>query len=138
MTNGAINEPTSDDAQPRVLLVEDNAVNAQIAQAFLKRFPVTVLVAENGQEAVEIVASNTVDIILMDVQMPVMDGLTATKKIRELDHYADTPIVAMTAAALDSDRELCFAAGMTDYISKPIMFDQLVAMLKEHAGIVSV
>jgi diguanylate cyclase (GGDEF)-like protein len=107
-------------AGARVLLVEDNAINRDVALAFLGDAPVTVEVALDGMQAVEMVRSRHYDLVLMDVQMPVMDGLTATRTIRALGPYADLPIVAMTAHAMGSDREASIAAGMNEHITKPI------------------
>jgi two-component system, sensor histidine kinase and response regulator len=104
----------------RVLLVEDNDINQQVARELLEQANITVLLAENGLKAVEIVSSEALDGVLMDLQMPVMDGLTATRKIREIPEYADLPILAMTANAMSGDRDLCLEAGMQDHIAKPI------------------
>ncbi|HET8744362.1 MAG TPA: response regulator [Ramlibacter sp.] len=102
----------------RVLLVEDNAVNQQVASELLQAAGVTVAIADNGELAVQRVRDQRFDLVLMDMQMPVMDGLTATERIRALGQ--DVPIVAMTANAMAGDRERCLAAGMNDFLSKPI------------------
>lgn len=105
----------------RVLLVEDNQVNQLLAVAVLQKAGHTVEVAENGLEALEAVANASFDVILMDVQMPDMDGLEATRRIRAMaPPISRTPIIAVTANAMRSDRERCFEAGMDDYIAKPI------------------
>jgi len=109
-------------ASCRVLVVEDNEVNQKVAQGVLKKLGVQrIFMARNGMEALEFMYDNGVDIIFMDVQMPVMDGLETTQEIRKFNGMI--PIIAMTANVMDGDRERCLAAGMTDYISKPIKVD---------------
>ena len=121
------------DALPgaRILLVEDNAVNRLIATKLLEKRGHTVIAVENGQLAVDITAAQHFDLVLMDVQMPVMDGLTATIRIRERENATGThlPIVAVTAHALDGDRARCLAAGMDDYLPKPIRTADLFATI---------
>ena len=106
----------------RVLLVEDNEINRRVAVGLLRSRGHQVVLAENGQEAVETLADQEFDVVLMDMQMPVMDGYEATAAIRQREHQTGghIPIVAMTAEALKGDRERCLAAGMDDYVSKPI------------------
>ncbi|MEA1650915.1 response regulator [Nitrospirillum sp. BR 11164] len=111
-----------------ILLVEDNDFNQQVAVELLADVGVSVDLAENGAIALEKIAARRYDVVLMDVQMPVMDGLTASRRIREMGEMA-LPIVAMTANAMASDRERCLAAGMNDYVSKPIDPDQLFTVL---------
>ncbi|WP_186465324.1 response regulator [Nitrospirillum viridazoti] len=111
-----------------VLLVEDNDFNQQVAIELLTDVGVGIDLAENGAIALERIAARRYDAVLMDVQMPVMDGLTASRRIREMGETA-LPILAMTANAMASDRECCLAAGMNDYVSKPIVPDQLFAVL---------
>jgi|GEM_PF-230949 len=103
----------------KVLLVEDNAINRLVAHGFLDALELEVDEAYDGEEALLKVAETTYDLVLMDVQMPVMDGLAATRKIRELAEHADLPIVAMTANAMSTDRDKAFEAGMNDHIAKP-------------------
>ncbi|QAZ66537.1 response regulator [Solidesulfovibrio carbinolicus] len=112
-----------------VLLVEDNAINQQVARETLETLGAAVDVALNGREAVEMVRSSLYDVVLMDVQMPVMDGLAATRAIRQLPGTAELPIVALTAHALAEDRERCLEAGMNDYLTKPLEVDRLLASL---------
>ncbi len=102
----------------KILLVEDNIQNQEVAVLFLKKAYINVDIANNGLEALEKVSKNSYDGILMDCQMPIMDGYEASKKIRE--SLKDIPIIAMTANALAGDKEQCIAFGMNDYISKPI------------------
>ena len=115
----------------RILLAEDNAVNQKLALRILEQMGYRADVASNGLEAVESIERQKYDVILMDVQMPEMDGLDATREIRKLLNATQPHIVAMTANAMEGDREMCIAAGMNDYISKPIRVNELVeALLK--------
>jgi CheY-like chemotaxis protein len=119
----------------RVLLAEDNAVNEAVAVAMLKGFGCEVEVAKDGREAVAAAHRSRFDVILMDCQMPEMDGFRATRVLRNLEaaHASSTriPIVALTANALDGDRERCLEAGMDDYMSKPFNQAQLWAVLNK-------
>jgi CheY-like chemotaxis protein len=115
----------------RILLVEDNAVNQKLALRLLEQFGYPAEVAENGLQAISALESATFDLVLMDVQMPELDGLEATRRIRRRWPGSDGPrIVAMTANAMAGDRDLCLAAGMDGYISKPIRVEELVAALE--------
>ncbi len=108
-----------------ILIVEDNELNQEVAMGLLEDGGFDVHIAKDGQEAVEMVAKNTYDIVLMDMQMPVMDGITATIEIRKDTKNKDLPIVAMTANAMQQDREKCAKAGMNDHVTKPINPDEL-------------
>jgi CheY-like chemotaxis protein len=121
----------------RVLLVEDNPVNRAIAIRLLEKRGYNVTAVENGALAVDITASERFDIVLMDVQMPVMDGLTATTSIRtrERERGGHVPIVAVTAHALDQDRQRCLAAGMDDYLPKPIRTPDLFATIAKYCAV---
>jgi CheY-like chemotaxis protein len=104
----------------RVLLVEDMPLNQQVASEFLRNAKLRVVVADNGKEALDILEFSTFDVVLMDIQMPVMDGLEATRLIREQPQFATLPIIAMSAGVTLDEQEKCHAAGMSDFIAKPI------------------
>ncbi|HIJ82794.1 MAG: signal transduction histidine kinase [Magnetococcales bacterium] len=113
----------------RLLLAEDNDINQQVACELLKQVGIEVVIANNGQEAVDLERRGSFDVILMDLQMPVMDGLTATRRIRQKKSAKVLPIIAMTANAMTSDREKCLVAGMNDHIAKPVIPDDLYSIL---------
>jgi len=110
----------ADLAGRRVLLVEDNEINLDLATELLGDLGILVSIAVNGQEGATRVASEPFDLVLMDIQMPVMDGLAATRLIRSDDRFRDLPIIAMTAHAMSGDRERSLSAGMNDHLTKPI------------------
>ena len=117
-------------AGARILLAEDNEINQQVACELLKSVDFTVTVAANGQEALDLLQRNEFDAVLMDVQMPVMDGLSAAKKIRELtSEKSNIPIIAVTAHAMAGDREKSIQAGMNDHVNKPLDPEELLAVL---------
>jgi signal transduction histidine kinase/CheY-like chemotaxis protein/HPt (histidine-containing phosphotransfer) domain-containing protein len=116
----------------RMLLAEDNATNQKLALRLLARMGYQADVAANGLEAMEALKRQSYDVVLMDVQMPEMDGLEATRHIRrELPPAQQPHVIAMTANAMQGDREMCLAAGMDDYVSKPIRIEELVAALSK-------
>ena len=115
-----------------LLLAEDNDVNQRIGVAMLRRLGHSVLVVENGRDAVEAVRAGAFDVVLMDVQMPEMSGFDATRAIREpwsADTARHVPIVALTAHAMEGDRARCLEAGMDDYLTKPLTINALAAAL---------
>jgi CheY-like chemotaxis protein len=117
----------------RVLLVEDNAVNQEVARAMLQELGVAVVSAWSGEEALEKLAADRFEVVLMDCQMPKLDGYATTSRFREWEKENQrprTPIVALTANALSGDAEKCFAAGMDRYLSKPFTSDQLYRVLE--------
>ncbi|MBS1212460.1 MAG: histidine kinase, partial [Proteobacteria bacterium] len=125
-------ENPPDYGDKRVLLVEDNKVNQKVGLAMLAKFQVTPACADDGQAALDILARSNFDLVLMDCQMPVLDGYTATRllRARELSQGASrTPVVALTAHAAAGEREKCLAAGMDDYLSKPLTKDRLAEVL---------
>ena len=113
----------------QVLVAEDNAINQELAVALLEGFGLEVVVADNGDQALQRLARGHFDAVLMDCQMPVMDGYEATRAIRESERWSRLPIIAMTANVMSGDREKAFAAGMNDYVTKPIDPEQLFATL---------
>jgi CheY-like chemotaxis protein len=119
----------------KILLVEDTPLNIKLASKLLTRQGHTVVVAENGQLAVEKVKKEDFDVILMDVQMPVMDGLTATREIREWEAESQRatriPIIAMTASPMKGDRERCLEACMNGYITKPIKIKEVGQLMTD-------
>ncbi len=117
-----------------ILLVEDNLINQKIVMLSLKKVVKNIDIANNGKEALEKFDKNQYDLILMDIQMPIMDGIVATKKIREIENTigTHTPIIAVTANALLGDREACIQAGMDDYISKPFKIDVLIKKMSKY------
>jgi signal transduction histidine kinase/CheY-like chemotaxis protein/HPt (histidine-containing phosphotransfer) domain-containing protein len=138
---GAVQEQADRDAQVeplrplRVLLAEDNVVNQRVATLLLERLGQHPRVVSNGEEAVEAARQERFDVVLMDMHMPVMDGLEATRRIRaSLPAVQQPRIVAMTANALVEDREACLAAGMDDYLSKPVRAEELAAALSRAGG----
>jgi CheY-like chemotaxis protein len=123
-----------------VLLVEDNPVNQEVAKATLENLGCRVDTASDGRRALDAVSLHTYDLVLMDCQMPVMDGYETTRQIREGEKNAGSkrrriPIIALTAHAMQGDREECIAAGMDDYLTKPFTREQLMSVLKKWAGV---
>lgn len=119
-------------AGARILLVENNDLNQQVARELLEQFGASVFIAVDGQQALDALEKETFDCVLMDVQMPVMDGVEATRRIRANPRLSGSIIIAMTASASREDRERCMDAGMDDFISKPIRPDILYAVLSQH------
>jgi CheY-like chemotaxis protein/HPt (histidine-containing phosphotransfer) domain-containing protein len=120
----------------RLLVAEDNLINQQVARELLEGEGAIVQIANDGQQAVEAIAAADprFDVVLMDLQMPIMDGFTAASRIRHELGMLDLPIVAMTANAMSSDREACLAAGMNDHVGKPFELSHLVRVLRKYAG----
>lgn len=113
----------------RILLAENNLLNQEVAVKFLENAGATVCVAQNGAEAVDLLRKDYFDCVLMDIQMPLMDGFEATRIIRANAVLAETPVIAMTASASNEDRERCIAAGFNDFISKPFRLNMLYTTL---------
>ncbi|RIX43662.1 MAG: response regulator [Rhodocyclales bacterium GT-UBC] len=114
----------------RILLAEDEPINREIATLLLSELAACVDTAENGAQAVDMASRCRYDLIVMDIQMPVLDGLQATRQIRRIPHAATTPIIAMTANAFAEDRQHCIEAGMNDFIAKPVNPDVLAATVR--------
>jgi two-component system, sensor histidine kinase and response regulator len=139
-TEPATGPPRSPGEQLHILLAEDNRVNQTVASRMLERMGHSVVVANHGLEALALLANQTFDLVLMDVQMPEMDGLTATRNIREGEKRtgAHLPIIAMTAHAMKGDREHCLEAGVDDYVPKPVnaraLMDSIAAVMGARGG----
>ncbi|MDO9286655.1 MAG: response regulator [Aquabacterium sp.] len=138
---GRLGDALAQGARPlqglRLLLVEDNEINRLVAQVLLERLGADLRMAGNGAEALEVlqaVERSTFDAVLMDVHMPEMDGLEATRRLRAIPALADLPVIGMTAAAMSEDRQSCFDAGMVDYTSKPIVVERLLEILLHWTG----
>jgi CheY-like chemotaxis protein len=113
----------------RILMAEDNLINQRVLKSILSKVNLEVEIVNDGQEAVEAIEKQNYDMVLMDIQMPRMDGLTATEHIRETMKLHELPIIALTAHAMKGDKDKCIAVGMNDYLSKPIDPDELLRTL---------
>ncbi len=118
-----------------ILLVEDNVLNQRVVTFSLKKYNHEVTIANNGVEAIEIFKNTKFDVILMDIMMPVMDGLEATVRIREEEKQTAserrTPIIALTANTMDNDRDKCLSFGMDEFMAKPFDIEKLKSIFKE-------
>jgi CheY-like chemotaxis protein len=114
----------------RILLAEDNAINRKVALRMLQKLGLSADAVENGRQAVEALEQTAYDVVLMDVQMPEMDGMEATRRIRALNAVSQPHVVAMTANAVEGDRQACLEAGMNDYVSKPVRLELLEQALQ--------
>ena len=126
------NEPPHEEivVNARILLAEDNAINQEVASAMLESAGCEVMVVNNGQQALLALENEQFDLVLMDCQMPVMDGLKATKILRQQHaKYAHTPVIALTADIQEGIMQQCQQAGMDDYLSKPFTHDALIEMV---------
>jgi CheY-like chemotaxis protein len=135
-TAGTPQKAAMDISECSVLLVEDNLINQKITLLTLKPLVKNIDTASNGREAIEKIMESKYDLILLDIQMPVMDGLITAEKIREMEQGKEThmPIIAITADAMIGDRERCLSAGIDEYISKPYQPAQLIAAINELLG----
>jgi two-component system, sensor histidine kinase and response regulator len=115
---------------PRILMAEDNQINQRVGKLILQRAGFDIDLVADGREALEAHKAQPYDLILMDCQMPTMDGFEASRQIRSLDYHQPV-IIAVTANALVGEREKCLDAGMDDYLSKPFQAEQLVAVVKK-------
>jgi two-component system cell cycle response regulator DivK len=121
----------------KILIVEDNPANMRLIRMVLRTKGYSVLEATDGEEALIVAAEGRPDLIVMDIQLPKMDGLEVTKKLRQAPEFRQTPIIALTASAMDGDRERIIAAGCDEYISKPVntrRFPMLVAKMLRRGG----
>ncbi|MGD9557999.1 MAG: response regulator [Mangrovibacterium sp.] len=118
-----------------ILLVEDNVLNQRIVTFSLRKYQHDVTIANNGKEALDIFKTTRFDVILMDIMMPVMDGMDATLKIREFERQnqvqKQTPIIALTANTMDNDREKCLSYGMNEFMAKPFDMERLNQIFNE-------
>ncbi|PYC23025.1 response regulator [Pseudomonas mosselii] len=122
--------PASRELRARILLVEDNPVNQLVAKGMLGKLGCQVQVAAHGQEALDYLERDSYDLVLMDCNMPVMDGYEASRRIRQSSRWPELPIVALTANAMPEERERCRAAGMNDYLAKPFRREELLALIE--------
>ena len=133
------NAPASDGAARgylRILIAEDDPINLKVLMAMLDSIPCDYEAVENGAEAIALLMRSPFDLVLMDNQMPVMDGITATREIRNLDgDVGKIPIIAVTAEAMQGDRQKFLDAGMNDYVSKPVSLDRLVEAINRSTGL---
>ncbi|MFN3432709.1 MAG: response regulator, partial [Candidatus Sericytochromatia bacterium] len=114
----------------RVLYADDHAINRQVVAMILGPLGVELTLVENGREALDILKSSAFDIVLMDVQMPEMDGLTATRELRKAGWGRDLPVIMLTAKAMARDQQECLEAGANDYLAKPIDVDKLLSLVR--------
>ncbi|MDO6677044.1 transporter substrate-binding domain-containing protein [Shewanella sp. 4_MG-2023] len=128
----ATEKNTIEQLEGHVLLVEDQSINQQVATEFLQRMGLTSAVADNGKQAIEMVDEQTFDVVLMDVQMPIMDGFEATEILRSRFDKKQLPIIAMTAHAMKGDRDKCLQVGMNAHLAKPVEPDQLYLALSPY------
>lgn len=120
----------------RVLLVEDNLINQKLITKMLAKANLSCDIAGNGKEAIDAIYANTYDLVLMDCQMPVLDGYETTKILRADSQYKNLPIVALTANAMQSDYQTCLDAGMDDYLAKPLKYESLLEILKKYDNLI--
>ena len=123
--------PLQPESSPLILLAEDNEVNIRTISSYLSAKGYRLLLSKNGREAVNLAQSEAPDLILMDIQMPEMDGLEAMQQIRRDPNLVDVPIIALTALAMNGDRERCLTAGANDYLSKPVKLKQLATVIQQ-------
>ena len=122
--------PKLHERRARILLVEDNPVNQLVAKGMLGKLGCDVLLATQGAQALEVLEQEDVDMVLMDCNMPIMDGYEASRRIRQSGRWPQLPIVALTANAMPEERERCRAAGMDDYLAKPFRREELLALIE--------
>jgi CheY-like chemotaxis protein len=119
---------------PLILLAEDNAMNVATVSSFLMASGYRLIYAQDGQAALELIQTQTPDLILMDIQMPGMDGLEAMGRIRSDARFKDLPIIALTALAMPGDRERCLEAGASRYLTKPVKMRELKGLIQQLLG----
>lgn len=114
-----------------MLVVEDNAINQLVIRGMLLKLGYRVRTADNGSEAIDLLRRESVDAVLLDCQMPIMDGFATCRAIRALPQGGELPVLAITAHSHSGDRERCLAAGMSDYLAKPVKFEELQTLLHD-------
>lgn len=124
-----IDEPTPEG--PLLLLAEDNELNVETFADYLKFMGYCLLLAKNGEETIAIAKTHKLDLIVMDIQMPGIDGLEAIRQIRADEQIAHMPIIALTALAMPGDRERCLAAGANSYLAKPVRLKELLGVIQQ-------
>lgn len=118
----------------KILLVEDNEMNRDVLNRLLQKRGFTVILAEDGEAAVAMALAELPELILMDISLPKLDGIEATRRLRQAPSMAEVPIIALTAHALSSDRQRALDAGCTDYETKPVEFAQLLSKIDHYLG----
>ncbi|GLB51061.1 hypothetical protein NBRC110019_01000 [Neptunitalea chrysea] len=120
----------------RILIAEDNKINQMVLQRMLSKLQVAYTITHNGKEALDEYLSNDYELMLMDIQMPLLNGIEATKQIKATQKYKDTPIpiIAVTASAFEEDRKLAFTEGLDDFLTKPVIFEKLQILLEQYLG----
>ncbi|MBD2358662.1 response regulator [Tolypothrix sp. FACHB-123] len=129
--SAGMKENLTDATTPLILLAEDNQANIDTMSGYLESRGYRLLLAKNGQQAIDFAQSQRPNLIVMDIQMPVMDGLEAMRRIREQPELLHVPIIALTALAMSGDRELCLAAGANEYLTKPVKLKQLAIAIQQ-------
>lgn len=128
---GPVGKAVRTPQQCTVLVVEDNAINQLVTRGMLLKLGYRVRTADNGADALELLRNERVDAVLLDCQMPIMDGFATCRALRTLPGCAEVPVLAITAHSHSGDRERCLAAGMSDYLAKPVKFDELRVLLHD-------
>jgi len=118
----------------KIIIVDDNGASRDLLRAILKTVPLDIIEAKHGQEALELIQQERPDLVLMDIDMPVLDGLSAVRKIRQNPSLADLPVVAVTSFAMEGDREKGLAAGFTAYVVKPLRAAALREQVQQLLG----
>ena len=126
-----LRRPETSLAGKRVLIIDDDVRNIFAITSLLERHKMKVMYAESGEDGIAFLRSNPeVDVVLMDMMMPGMDGYETTQRVREMEEFAELPVIAVTAKAMPGDREKCLQAGCSDYLTKPINIEQLLSLLR--------
>jgi CheY-like chemotaxis protein len=116
----------------RILVAEDNSINLDVIRHYLGYLNVEFTLVTNGELCIEELQKNQYDLVLMDIQMPILDGIQATQKIRQLDQIKAIPIIGLSAGVRENEREICLQSGMNDFLGKPFEVEDLAKMLRKH------